>query len=319
MSEEELAVIDEDKEQTYPKGEGGDKPFEKKKRGKTSTGETGTTSQYKRHQASCLQRQLNSGFQNKMTQQVLPFLEGQTDGITSITNFSYDHAKVRELASHMGDGGTVEDLRGRKGLLGSNWLLGVDWNETCDHSEIRGWRKKAVVEYTGFNDFISGMGIQKLKLVRNPIEHLVNGLVGDGGPQEKAGLLCSRLWVAWELDGGDGASRRGRRHWSSRWKNMAEGCSGKLSTRTWSFAMKAARGCWAPSDGCVSCWPDRDNRSPVEVLLFTVRGLLLCAEPDRAGGHARRRTRLVGETPLCRRERDEGVISYAADELKPSA
>ncbi|CAA0840467.1 Unknown protein, partial [Striga hermonthica] len=48
---------------------------------------------------SCLQRKLNSGDQN-MSQQVLSFSE-QTDGITSITNFSYDHAKVRELASHM--------------------------------------------------------------------------------------------------------------------------------------------------------------------------------------------------------------------------
>ncbi|GER49931.1 1-deoxy-D-xylulose-5-phosphate synthase [Striga asiatica] len=96
MSEEELAIIDEDKEQTYPEGEGGDKPFEKKKRGKTSTvwdnmevvtlengtkkvkclhckslfakSGIGTTTQYKRHLASCLQRQLNSEFQNKMTQ-----------------------------------------------------------------------------------------------------------------------------------------------------------------------------------------------------------------------------------------------------------
>ncbi|GER31479.1 30S ribosomal protein S18 [Striga asiatica] len=42
-------------------------------------GETGTTSQYQRHLASCLQRQLNSEFQNKITQQVLSFSEGQTD------------------------------------------------------------------------------------------------------------------------------------------------------------------------------------------------------------------------------------------------
>ena len=36
-----------------------------------------------------------------MNQQVLSFTEGPSNGITSITNFLYDHAKVRELASHM--------------------------------------------------------------------------------------------------------------------------------------------------------------------------------------------------------------------------
>ena len=41
------------------------------------------------------------GEQSKQKQQVLPFTECPSDGITSITNSSYDHAKVRELASHM--------------------------------------------------------------------------------------------------------------------------------------------------------------------------------------------------------------------------
>ena len=62
---------------------------------------TGATFQHKKHLNSCLQRKMAIGEQSKQKQQVLSFTEGPSDGITSITNFSHDHAKVREIASHM--------------------------------------------------------------------------------------------------------------------------------------------------------------------------------------------------------------------------
>ncbi|CDP03495.1 unnamed protein product [Coffea canephora] len=62
---------------------------------------SGATSQHKRHLKNCLQKRLAVGEENRKRQQVLSFTEGPSDGITSITNFSYDHAKVRELAAHM--------------------------------------------------------------------------------------------------------------------------------------------------------------------------------------------------------------------------
>lgn len=62
---------------------------------------SGATSQHKHHLKNCLQMRLVVGEENRKRQQVLSFTEGPSDGITSITNFSYDHAKVRELAAHM--------------------------------------------------------------------------------------------------------------------------------------------------------------------------------------------------------------------------
>lgn len=132
MSEEELEIIEADVEGGEKQGEDEEptKPYQRKPRTKTSTvwdnmtivkykngtqkvrcnhcralfakSATGATSQHKRHLSSCLRRKLATGEHNKATQQVLSFsTEGSSDGITSITNFSYDHAKVRELASHM--------------------------------------------------------------------------------------------------------------------------------------------------------------------------------------------------------------------------
>nr|XP_027093797.1 zinc finger BED domain-containing protein RICESLEEPER 2-like [Coffea arabica] len=137
MTEDELEIIEEHDNEGggvgEQKGDGGNEepamPFEKKQRKKKSTvwddmkivkldngiekvqcnhckelfakSTTGATSQHKRHLKACLQKKMAMGEQNRMKQQVLSFTEGPSDGITSITNFSYDHAKVRELASHM--------------------------------------------------------------------------------------------------------------------------------------------------------------------------------------------------------------------------
>ncbi|XP_027177182.1 zinc finger BED domain-containing protein RICESLEEPER 2-like [Coffea eugenioides] len=131
MSEEEIEIIEDDGNEGGQQvdGDGGAGPFEKKQRKKKSSiwdemtevvldngtvkvkcnhckelftkSTTGATSQHKRHLTSCLQRKMAIGEQSKQKQQVLSFTEGGSDGITSITNFSYDHAKVRELASHM--------------------------------------------------------------------------------------------------------------------------------------------------------------------------------------------------------------------------
>lgn len=62
---------------------------------------SGTTTQYTRHLKNCLKRKLVVGQESRLKQQVLSVTEAPSDGVTSITNFSYDHAKVRELASHM--------------------------------------------------------------------------------------------------------------------------------------------------------------------------------------------------------------------------
>nr|XP_027120364.1 zinc finger BED domain-containing protein RICESLEEPER 2-like [Coffea arabica] len=134
MSEEELDLdhLDQMNEGTETGEKGaveGANPFEKKQRKKKSTiwedmtivkqpdgtlkvqcnhckelfvkNPSGATSQHKRHLKNCLQKRLAVGEENQKRQQVLSFTEGPSDGITSITNFSYDHAKVRELAAHM--------------------------------------------------------------------------------------------------------------------------------------------------------------------------------------------------------------------------
>nr|XP_027086500.1 zinc finger BED domain-containing protein RICESLEEPER 2-like [Coffea arabica] len=134
MSEEELDLdhLDQPNEGTETGEKGaveGANPFEKKQRKKKSTiwedmtivkqpdgtlkvqcnhckelfvkNPSGATSQHKRHLKNCLQKRLAVGEENQKRQQVLSFTEGPSDGITSITNFSYDHAKVRELAAHM--------------------------------------------------------------------------------------------------------------------------------------------------------------------------------------------------------------------------
>lgn len=129
MSEEELEIIEGESNEGGQRADDTAGPFEKKQRKKKSSvwdemtivtlengtvkvqcnhckeffakSATGATSQHKRHLSSCLQRRLAIGEQSKKKQQVLSFTEGPSDGITSITNFSYDHAKVRELASHM--------------------------------------------------------------------------------------------------------------------------------------------------------------------------------------------------------------------------
>nr|XP_027122429.1 zinc finger BED domain-containing protein RICESLEEPER 2-like [Coffea arabica] len=63
---------------------------------------SGTTTTYTRHLKNCLQKKLVDEGNKRMQQQVLSFTtETPSDGMTSITNFRYDHAKVRELASHM--------------------------------------------------------------------------------------------------------------------------------------------------------------------------------------------------------------------------
>ncbi|XP_027075871.2 zinc finger BED domain-containing protein RICESLEEPER 2-like [Coffea arabica] len=124
MSEEEIEIIENDSNEGGQQvdGDGGVDPFEKKQRKKKSSiwdemtelvldngtvkvkcnhckelftkSTTGATSQYKRHLTSCLQRKMAIGEQSKQKQQVLSFTEGGSDGITSITNFSYDHAKT---------------------------------------------------------------------------------------------------------------------------------------------------------------------------------------------------------------------------------
>ncbi|XP_071906538.1 zinc finger BED domain-containing protein RICESLEEPER 2-like [Coffea arabica] len=134
MSEEELDLdhLDQPNEGTETGEKGaveGANPFEKKQRKKKSTiwedmtivkqpdgtlkvqcnhckelfvkNPSGATSQHKHHLKNCLQKRLAVGEENQKRQQVLSFTEGPSDGITSITNFSYDHAKVRELAAHM--------------------------------------------------------------------------------------------------------------------------------------------------------------------------------------------------------------------------
>nr|XP_027082542.1 zinc finger BED domain-containing protein RICESLEEPER 2-like [Coffea arabica] len=134
MSEEELDLdhLDQLNKGTETGEKGaveGANPFEKKQRKKKSTiwedmtivkqpdgtlkvqcnhckelfvkNPSGATSQHKRHLKNCLQKRLAVGEENQKRQQVLSFTEGPSDGITSITNFSYDHAKVRELAAHM--------------------------------------------------------------------------------------------------------------------------------------------------------------------------------------------------------------------------
>ncbi|XP_027170843.1 zinc finger BED domain-containing protein RICESLEEPER 2-like [Coffea eugenioides] len=131
ISEEEIEMIEGESNEGEQQvdGDEGAGPFEKKQRKKKSSiwdemttvvldngtikvkynhckelfakSATGATSQHKRHLNSCLQRKMDIGEQSKQKQQVLSFTEGPSDGITSITNFSYDHAKVRELASRM--------------------------------------------------------------------------------------------------------------------------------------------------------------------------------------------------------------------------
>ncbi|CAA0837256.1 Unknown protein, partial [Striga hermonthica] len=47
---------------------------------------------------------------------------------------------------------------------GKKWILGGDWNETCDPSEKKGGRVKSAGELFHFNNFIANMGMQELKL-----------------------------------------------------------------------------------------------------------------------------------------------------------
>ncbi|KAL8510055.1 hypothetical protein ACS0TY_017036 [Phlomoides rotata] len=124
MSEEELERIEEQPNKDGGEEQGGDPTlFERKKRTRTSIvwdnmkivklkngtekvqcnhckeyfikSASGATSQHKRHLSSCLQKKLSSGSgdQTNVKQQILSFTNGQSDGISSITNFSYDHAK----------------------------------------------------------------------------------------------------------------------------------------------------------------------------------------------------------------------------------
>ena len=62
---------------------------------------TSTTTQFNRHLKGCLQRKLAIGQNQTLKQQVLSFTQSETEGVSSIANFTYDHAKVRELAAHM--------------------------------------------------------------------------------------------------------------------------------------------------------------------------------------------------------------------------
>ncbi|XP_071904989.1 uncharacterized protein [Coffea arabica] len=134
MSEEEIEMIEDDTNEGGQQvdRDGGAGPFEKKKRKKKSSiwdemsevvldngtvkvkcnhckelftkSATGATSQYKRHLNSRLQRKMAIGEQSKQKQQVLSFTEGGSDGITSITNFSYDHAKRQVVKKRQNEG-----------------------------------------------------------------------------------------------------------------------------------------------------------------------------------------------------------------------
>ncbi|KAL8481393.1 hypothetical protein ACS0TY_027777 [Phlomoides rotata] len=125
MSEEELERIEEQPNEDGGEEQGGDPTlFERKKRIRKSIvwdnmkivklkngtekvqcnhckeyfnkSASGTTSQHKHHLRSCLQKKLGSGSgdQTNVKQQILSFTNGQSDDISSITNFSYDHAKL---------------------------------------------------------------------------------------------------------------------------------------------------------------------------------------------------------------------------------
>ena len=132
---EPFMLMDQDEEdinQIKEKGveeEGHDNPFQKKKRKKTAkcweemeeivdnkgkkmakckyckkswlVNKTSTTIQFNRHLANCTQRKLAISQNQPLRQQVLSFTQSETDGASSLASFTYDHAKVRELASHM--------------------------------------------------------------------------------------------------------------------------------------------------------------------------------------------------------------------------
>uniref|UniRef100_A0A5B7AIU7 BED-type domain-containing protein n=1 Tax=Davidia involucrata TaxID=16924 RepID=A0A5B7AIU7_DAVIN len=57
---------------------------------------TGATTQFHRHLTRCTQRQLA-----KKKQKMLSVEKNEDDSVTTVSNFKYDYAKVRELASHM--------------------------------------------------------------------------------------------------------------------------------------------------------------------------------------------------------------------------